>query len=68
MNQYKYSEEEDDGMIPNEFSDDSQNDMEEFIDEEAAFEVRPSISSRGSIKMAALNDNQNKNKNLTTGK
>lgn len=43
-------EDEDEGMIPNEFSDENeseQDDMDEFIEHEEEFEARQSISSRG---------------------
>lgn len=50
MQQAVLSEEEVNAMVPDEFSDDgSQDEMEEFEENEEQFEVRPSVSSRGSI-------------------
>lgn len=61
MNNQQISEEEE-GFVPDEFSE--ENDMEEFMENEEQFEVRPSISSRGSIARATKdqrNDVQRQN-------
>ena len=41
--------------IPDEFSAESDNNMEEFVEQEEEFEARQSISSRGSIGRATKN-------------
>ena len=51
MNKKLVQEEDEDAMVPNEFSDDSQNDMEEFLENEEQFEVRPSVSSHRESKI-----------------
>lgn len=49
MNQKVLSEEEEDAMVPDEFSNASGDDMEEFMEHEEHFEVKPSVSSRASM-------------------
>lgn len=51
MNRKMIHEEDEDAMVPNEFSDDSQNDMEEFVEHEEQFDVRPSVSSHRESKI-----------------
>ena len=59
MKRHHQGEEDVDAMVPDEFSDNSHDDMEEFVEHEEQFEVRPSISSRGSIARANRQTNAN---------
>ena len=51
--------EDDEAFVPDEFSDGTQDDMEEFVEHEENFEVRPSISSRGSMGRATRDKKSN---------
>lgn len=51
--------EDDEAFVPDEFSDGTQDDMEEFVEHEENFEVRPSISSRGSMGRATRDKKAN---------
>ena len=53
-----YEEEGEDNLIPDEFSDENQQEMEEFEHNEENFEARQSISSRGSVVRNATKDRQ----------
>lgn len=52
MDKYQHMSEDEEDLIPDEFSDDNVEDMDEFIEKEEEFEARQSISSRGSIGRA----------------
>lgn len=56
MDRQVYLQDEE-ALVPDEFSDGSQDDMEEFVENEENFEVRPSISSRGSMGRATRDRN-----------
>lgn len=60
---------DEEAFVPDEFSDGTQDDMEEFVENEENFEVRPSISSRGSMGRATRDrNNDNVRNNQLKGK